>query len=170
MALLDISFDVNDLPAQSNNFDPLPEGWYQVVVAGAEIRSTKDQTGQYIAVRYDVLGPTHQGRVVFGNINIKNKSTQAEEIGRQQLGSLMRAIGLPRVDDTDQLIGGNLQIKLAIRTQEGYDPTNDVRGYKAIEGGSMPGVLSAHIAVGEKDATVMQSQTSEKASPPWQRK
>lgn len=156
MALLDISFDVNDLPAQQNDFSPLPEGWYSVSVAGAEIRATKDQTGQYIAVRYDVTGPTHQGRVVFGNINIKNKSTQAEEIGRQQLGSLMRAIGLARVDDTDQLIGGNCQIKLSIRQSEGYDPQNEVRQWKAIEGGT-PSVPSAQTA----------SEASAKAAPPW---
>ena len=160
MALLDNVFDVNDLPEQQNNFDPLPEGWYNVTVAGAEIKPTKDKTGQYIAVRYDVTGPTHQGRVVFGNINIKNKSTQAEEIGRQQLGSLMRAIGLARVDDTDQLIGGNLQIKLATRTQEGYEPTNDVRGYKAIEGGMLP-TASAPAAAPAQGSP---------ATPPWAKK
>lgn len=138
MALLNQSFDVNDLPASSGDFSPLPEGWYTATIASAEIKDTKDKTGQYIAVRYDITGPTHQGRVVFGNVNIKNKSTQAEEIGRQALGSIMRAIGLARVDDTDQLIGGNLQIKLSIRQQEGYEPTNDVRSFKAIEGGAMP--------------------------------
>lgn len=159
MALLDTSFDVNDLPEQQNDFSPLPEGWYQVSVAGAEIRPTKDKTGQYIAVRYDVVGPTHQGRVVFGNINIKNKSTQAEEIGRQQLGSLMRAIGLARVDDTDQLIGGNLQIKVSIRQSEGYDPQNEVRQWKAIEG-STPSVPSAQTA----------QSSDAKAAPPWAKK
>ena len=161
MALLSQSFDVNDLPAQQNDFAPLPEGWYTASINSAEIRDTKDKTGQYIAIRYDITGPTHQGRVVFGNVNIKNKSTQAEEIGRQALGSIMRAIGLARVDDTDQLIGGNLQIKLAIRTQEGYEPTNDVRGYKAIEGGSLPKA--------EEFAPTSPAQ-SEKAAPPWAKK
>lgn len=161
MALLSQSFDVNDLPAQQNDFTPLPEGWYTASINSAEIRDTKDKTGQYIAIRYDITGPTHQGRVVFGNINIKNKSTQAEEIGRQALGSIMRAIGLARVDDTDQLIGGNLQIKLAIRTQEGYEPTNDVRGYKAIEGGSLPQA--------QEFAPTSPAQ-SDKAAPPWAKK
>lgn len=138
MALLNTSFDVNDLPVQQNDFSPLPDGWYSASITKAEVRDTKDKTGQFIAVRYDVTGPTHQGRVVFGKINIKNKSTQAEEIARQALGSIMRAIGLARVDDTDQLIGGTLQIKVSTRTQEGYEPTNEVRGYKAVDGGAMP--------------------------------
>jgi len=160
MALLSQSFNINDLPTPSDDFAPLPDGWYTASINSAEIRDTKDKTGQYIAIRYDILGPTHQGRVVFGNVNIKNKSTQAEEIGRQALGSIMRAIGLARVDDTDQLIGGSLQIKLAIRTQEGYEPTNDVRGYKAIEGGSLP----------QAKEFAPTSQASDKAAPPWQKR
>ena len=143
MAFLDQEFDVESLPVSETNYEPLPAGWYDVTIAGAEIRNTKSGNGQYIAVRYDVLGPTHQGRVVFANLNIKNESSKAEEIGRQQLGELMRAIGLARINDTDQLIGGNLQIKLAIRTQEGCDPSNDVRGFKSLNGGGVPAPQAA---------------------------
>jgi hypothetical protein len=89
-------------------------------------------------VRYDIIGPTHQGRVVFGNLNIKNANPKAEEIGRQQLGDLMRSIGLARVDDTDQLIGGNLQIKLSVRQDDNYGDSNEVKGFKAVVGGTMP--------------------------------
>jgi hypothetical protein len=98
--------------------------------------------------------------VVFSIVNIKNKSPEAENIGRQQLGSIMRAVGLTRVDDTDQLIGGRLMIKVTIRKQEGYDPTNDVRGYKAIEGAVMP---SAAAPAGAKEVGA-------KAAPPWSKK
>lgn len=136
MAFLNETFSVDTLPQSTGgNFDPLPAGWYNVAIAGAELKPTRDQTGQYIAVRYDVTGPTHQGRVVFANINIRNQNPKAEEIGRQQLGELMRAIGLSTVQDTDQLIGGHLQIKLAIRpAQNGYEASNDVKGFKALGG------------------------------------
>lgn len=156
MASIGQSFVADELPASSGDFAPLPEGWYNAIINSADIRNTKDGTGQYIAVRYDILGPTHQGRVVFGNINIKNKSSTAEEIGRQALGSIMRAIGLARVDDTDQLIGGQLQIKLSIRQQEGYEPTNDVRQFKALEGAaSMP--------------TPATSSAPKASTPPWKK-
>ena len=137
MALLNQTFDVNSLP-ESRDYAPIPAGWYTATIMKAEIRQTKDKLGEYIAIRYDVLGPQHQGRVVFGNINTKNKSTQAEEIGRQQLGALMRAIGLNTVNDTDQLIGATLQIKVGISEQAGYEPSNDIKGFKTIEGGLMP--------------------------------
>ena len=152
MAQLPETFSADELPTSDRNFEPLPAGWYTAVVNGAEIKNTKAGNGQYIAVRYDITGPSHQGRVVFGNLNIKNPNPKAEEIGRQQLGELMRAIGLATVQDTDQLIGGQLQIKLEIRESEQYGASNDVKAYKA--NGSAPP------AAGVKAAPT-------KAAPPW---
>jgi hypothetical protein len=161
MAFLDEEFSVDSLPVSTSNFEPLPEGWYNAAITGAEIKSTKAGDGKYIAVKYAITGPTHQGRVIFGNLNIKNASTKAEEIGRQQLGEIMRAIGLATVRDTDQLIGGNLGIKLAVRTGE-YSG-NEIKGFKALGGsaapamGGMPKFVSAPAAPG-------------KAAPPWAKK
>ena len=138
MAMLNESFDVNNLPqGDGGNFDPLPAGWYTAQITQSSLETTKAGTGQYIKVRYDILGPTHQGRVVFGNLNISNPNPKAEEIGRQQLGDLMRAIGLSQVRDTDQLIGGECSIKLAIQKSEQYGDSNEVKAWKALDGGGM---------------------------------
>lgn len=156
MAQLLETFNVDALPQSTNNYEPLPAGWYTAVVNGAEIKNTKAGTGQYIAVRYDITGPTHQGRVVFGNLNIKNPNPKAEEIGRQQLGELMRAIGLTTVQDTDQLIGGQLSIKLDVRESEQYGASNDVKGYKS-NGATPPKAAAA------------KSAAPAKAAPPWEK-
>lgn len=157
MAQLLETFSVDALSQSTNNYEPLPPGWYTAIVNGAEIKNTKAGTGQYIAVRYDITGPTHQGRVVFGNLNIKNPNPKAEEIGRQQLGELMRAIGLTTVQDTDQLIGGQLMIKLDVRESEQYGASNDVKGYKAN-------------SAAPKAAAPVANAASSKASPPWVKK
>ena len=157
MAYLDQEFSVDSLPVgNTNSFEPLPEGWYNAYITGAEIKPTKAGDGKYIAVKYTITGPTHQGRVVFGNLNIQNPSTKAEEIGRQQLGEIMRAIGLAKVNDTDQLIGGNLSIKLAVRT--GDYAGNEIKGFKAIGGSPAPTKPAATPAA------------SGKAAPPWAKK
>lgn len=156
MAFLDEEFSVDSLPVGTSNFEPLPEGWYNATITGAEIKSTKSGDGKYIAVKCAITGPTHQGRVIFGNLNIKNSSTKAEEIGRQQLGEIMRAIGLATVRDTDQLIGGNLGIKLAVRT--GDYAGNEVKGFKAL-GGEM-----------SKPAAAVPAAAPGKAAPPWVKK
>lgn len=163
MAFLGQTFNADDLP-QGDAYEPLPAGWYTATIADAELKTTKDRSGQYIKVRYDITGPTHQGRVVFGNLNIKNASAKAEEIGRQQLGEIMRAIGLARVTDTDQLIGGVLQIKLGVRdATEQYDAQNEVKGFKAITG-SVP-TFAAPAA--SPAASAPAAAAPVKATPPW---
>jgi hypothetical protein len=159
MAFLPQSFDVSDLPESSKDFSPLPAGWYSATISGAEVKATKSGTGEYIAVKYSITGPSHEGRVIFGNLNIKNESAKAEEIGRQQLGEIMRAIGLARVTDSDQLIGGNLVIKLDVKADEKYGDRNEVKGFKAVVG-AISGLPSA----------APSAPTSAKAAPPWAKK
>ena len=158
MANLNETYNVTDLP-KGTNYEVLPEGWYTSTINGAEIRNTKAGNGQYIAAQYSITGPTHQGRVVFGNLNIKNPSAKAEEIGRQQLGDLMRAIGLSSVSDTDQLIGGQLNIKLTINKSEQYGDRNDVTGYKALSGG---------VSFAPKPTNSFKTEVAlDKPAPPW---
>lgn len=165
MAFLGQTFDANELPqGNGGNYDPLPPGWYTANITASELKPTKDGSGQYIKVRYDITGPTHQGRVVFGNLNIKNASAKAEEIGRQQLGELMRAIGLAKVTDTDQLIGGVLQIKLDVRAAtEQYAAQNEVKGFKAITGSAPTFAAPAASTAASAPA----SAGPAKAAPPW---
>lgn len=169
MASFGYEFNVDELPQSTSNFDPLPAGWYTATISKAELRKTNDGTGEYIAVRYDITGPTHQGRVVFGNLNIKNKSSQAEEIGRTALGEIMRGIGLARVTDTDQLIGGSLAIKLNVKeartdsaTGKQYEASNEVKGFKAIGGSAAPAPAFA--------AKAAPAAAPAKAAPPWAKK
>jgi len=162
MAFLDEEFSVDTLPVGNNNFEPLPEGWYNAAITGAEIKATKAGDGKYIALKYNITGPSHQGRVIFGNLNIKNASTKAEEIGRQQLGEIMRAIGLAKVTDTDQLIGGNVGIKLSVRT--GEYAGNEIKAFRALSG-VQPTAVAPFKAIGPSAAAAPL-----KAAPPWAKK
>ena len=162
MAFLDEEFTLDTLPkGNTGNFEPLPDGWYNATITGAEVKPTKAGDGKYIAAKYTITGPSHQGRVVFGNLNIKNASTKAEEIGRQQLGEIMRAIGLAKVTDTDQLIGGNLGIKLVVKT--GDYAGNEIKGYKSLGVGS-PASVAPFKPVGPA------AGAPSKSAPPWAKK
>lgn len=141
MAFLGETFDVNDLPENESagDFQPLPDGWYSATITGAELGDTKAGTGKYIRVAYDVTGPTHQGRKVWGNLNVQNTNDKAEAIGRQQLGELMRAAGLAKVKDTDELLGATLEIKVRGKPAEGQHPAgNEVKGWRSAAGSAMP--------------------------------
>ena len=171
MAFLGETFGVDDLPQSDRNYELIPEGWYNVSITKAELGTTKAGTGQKIDIRYDITGPSQQGRVVFQAVNIRNQSQKAEEIGRQQLGDIMRAIGLAKVNDTDQLIGGHVNIKLAIRdkrtdekTGKTYDASNEVKAYRAINGGAAPAFQAA------APAAAPAASAPAKAAPPWAKK
>ena len=162
MAFLTESFDINELPQGNSNFEPLPAGWYTATITKSELKTTSAGNGQYIKMRYDITGPTHQGRVVFSNLNIKNPNVKAEEIGRQQLGDIMRAIGLAKVVDTDNLIGKQIGIKVSIKDDPKYGLGNEVKGFKSVSGSTVPavGVMPVKAA----------APAPAKAAPPWVKK
>lgn len=161
MAQLAQVFNAQDLP-EGMSFEPLPAGWYQADISESELKDTNAGNGQYIKLKLTITGPTHQGRVVFTNLNIRNANPKAEEIGLGQLRSLMSAIGLSSVQDTDQLIGGSCEIKLTIKQSEQYGPENEVKGFKAIggAGSAMPAPAPAANAA---------QQPAAAAKPPWQK-
>lgn len=162
MAFLTETFDVNELPqGKAGNFEPLPAGWYTSTITQGEVKKTKAGNGEYIKLRFDITGPTHQGRVVFGNLNIKNANPKAEEIGRQQLGEIMRAIGLAKVADTDQLIGGQISIKLTIKDDAQYGASNEIKGFNSLTGSVAPSVTAAPASA---------PAATGKAAPPWAKK
>lgn len=165
MAFLNEEFNVNELPQGNGNFEPLPAGWYTATISQSELKATKAGNGQYIKLRYDITGPTHQGRVVFGNLNIKNANPKAEEIGRQQLGDIMRAIGLAKVTDTDQLIGGQIAIKLEVKEDAQYGASNEVKGFKSVSGSVAPAAAAI-----PANAAAPASNAPAKAAPPWAKK
>ena len=138
MAFLDQEFDVKNMPESSGDFEPLPAGTYSARITNVDLKDTKAGNGQYLALRFDITGPTHQGRVVFSNLNIKNPNPKAEEIAHADLGDIMRAIGLAKFKNTDQLVGGDLNIKLTVKNDETYGNKNEVKGYSAIAGSAIP--------------------------------
>jgi hypothetical protein len=162
-------FIATEMPAATNNFEPLPAGDYTANITQSEIKKTNDGTGEYIKMRLDITGPTYQGRVVFSNLNIKNASLKAEEIGRAQLGEIMRALGLPKLRDTDEMIGGHIGIKLSIRpprtdekTGRTYEASNEVRGYKSLN--------AAPLATFSKPKPAQAELKNGKTAPPWANK
>jgi len=154
---LDQPINVADLAPATGDYSPLPAGQYKAVIKSASLETTKAGNGQYVKVRFDIVGEQFAGRVVFTNLNIRNPNPKAEEIGRQQLGELARALGIVTVTDTDQLIGGQCEIKVSIRSSEQYGEQNEVKGFRAINGSAPPAPAAA-----PETTTVTSSST-----PPW---
>lgn len=161
MAFFDEEFKIDDLPDDNmGSFEPLPAGWYTASISEAEGKNTKAGTGKYLKIRFDIIGPTHQGRAVFTNINTRNPNPDAQRIGLSQLKSLMASIGIGSLKQEEQLIGATCEIKLAVKNDPTYGPGNEVKGYKAINGSRPPAPAPTQPA----SAPPAPSGT---AAPPW---
>jgi hypothetical protein len=174
MAFLEHAISLDDLPESTGDgeFKPLPEGWYSATITKTDVRNYNENAGQYMSVRFDITGPTHQGRVVFSNITIKHNDSERENKGRSHLGNLMRACGLNRVTDTDQFVGGNLSIKLGVTeartdkvTGKTYEAGNSVKAFKS-SGDAMPSAST--IPSFSKPAAA--APKTDGAAPPWAKK
>lgn len=118
----------------AEDFSPVPAGEYIVRVVKADLAQTKDGTGQMVKVEFDILAPAYQGRKLFARFNLRNRSPKAEQIGKSQFKALYLAGNVPEpVIDTDQLLGITVKATVTVReAHDGYGPSNDVRGYKAL--------------------------------------
>ena len=122
-------------------------------------------------MRLNITGPTHQGRVVFDNINIRHQDPETQNRGLARLGEVMRATNVFPLANTDQLIGQNVSIKVVIKdantdkvTGKTYDARNEVKGFKALSG-AMP--AASTVPRFAKPADTPKPAGSE---PPWAKK
>lgn len=149
----DQKINVNSLP-ESESFEPIPAGWYDTSITKCDLKPTKDGQGRYLALELTVLGPTHQNRRIFTNVNVNNKnSSEAERIGQQQLRKIMVAGNLTELADDSQLVGVRVSVRTTIKHDKEYGDKNEVKDFRAIENDS---------------ATVAQPASAPSAAP-WKR-
>lgn len=123
------------------SFDPIPAGWYTFQITSAKLDTKPlDTSKASIVVQLKVHAPNHIGRVVFARFNIKHPNPETVRIARQQLNGLCVAIGKPGgFNDPQELVGHFVEGKVAVRPeQNGYEASNDVKGYRKAEGFAAP--------------------------------
>lgn len=135
MSLLNESFVTDE--AEDMSFEVLPVGEYTAQIKKAEIKTTKDGEGEYISCQWEIMEAKniqHEGRTVFQNLNLVNKNEMAVKIARSQLRQITLAMGIDKLDDTDELVGQPLRIILKIRPAKGgYEASNDIAKVMPLE-------------------------------------
>jgi hypothetical protein len=127
--------------------EAIPAGWYNAQIVGSEMKPTKDSanTGnQYLELTLQILDGEHAGRKLFDRLNLVNQNPTAAEIAYKTLKSIYNAIGVARVDNSDQLHGKPLKVKVKLKPKTAeYDASNEVQGYDSINAAHTPaGVTS----------------------------
>lgn len=113
----------------ATNKNLLPAGWMDGYIESAEIRDTKSGTGQYIYIAWRTSDGQH---LVHDHINIKSTNSVAVDIGLRTLSTIARALGLESIDDTDQLNGREIAVRLAIEEAGEWPARNVIKAYAKV--------------------------------------
>lgn len=127
--MANLSFDATNVDI-SNNFDPVPEGEYTVIVTESEVRETKNGAGKYLNLSLEIQGGEFHGRKLWDRLNLWNSNAQAVTIAQRQLAQACHAIGQMHVQDSSELHYKPMTAIVRIRKEEGRSPQNEIRGYK----------------------------------------
>tara|TARA_B100000609_G_C16817547_1_gene234165 strand:- start:10 stop:480 length:471 start_codon:yes stop_codon:yes gene_type:complete len=142
----------------SQDFEPIPAGKYLAVITESESKPTKNGSGEYLQLTFQILDGPYKGRCVWARLNLKNPNPTAVHIARQELSSICRAVGVMQPNDSVELhnIPLVITVKLKKRDDNG-DMSNEVRGYAkrdASTGNTPDGTVSTQTAP---------------TTPPWKR-
>lgn len=147
-----LGFDATQVQPDAGQLDPVPAGWYNVMVDESEIKPTNDGMGARLACRFQILDGQFVGRKLFTGFNIRNANPVAQEIAFKQLSALAHAVGVLQVQDSAQL--HNIPLKVRVKVvppKDGYDAKNEITAFKNINeqvgnSGAAAGVPAAPMA------------------------
>ena len=114
--------------------DALPAGEYVAAIVKSEKKDAKAPGNAYINLEFEVQDGEAQGRRFWTMLNLWNSNSQAVDIAQRELNSICHAIGKLQVDDSEDLHGIPMRVKLKVENNEQYGPQNRVAGYKPLNG------------------------------------
>lgn len=132
MALINFNADQIE-PATP--MEVLPAGKYLCMAIASELKPTKNGSGEYLQITFEVLDGVGKGRKIFERLNIRNANKTAEEIAQRALSALCHAVGVIQLNDSEQLHNLPVMLDLGVEDgKDGYSPQNRVKGYSPAQG------------------------------------
>ena len=121
-----LNFNAAEIDTTSR--DAIPSGTYEAVITDSEMKATKNGLGMGINLTFEIIsdGPA-KGRKVFVWINYEHPKVEAQRIGREELASLCKAVGVSNLTDTNQL--HNLPLLITVGLDRNDSTRNVVKKY-----------------------------------------
>ncbi len=163
-------FDASTVQPQTA-FDPIPPGKYPATITASEMKPTKNGTGKYLELTFQVLDGLFRGRLLWSRLNLDNPNKQAVEIARGELSAICRAVGVMTPKDSIEL--HNRPLVISVKCKKRSDTgeiTNEINGYMAMNG-SVPGAGAAPAPADTTAAasTPTPATNGSSLTPPWKR-
>lgn len=153
-----VDYDAVDEPS---SFDPLPAGVYSVMAIQSELKTTKDGTGEYLEIRWEVVDGPHTRRLLFSRLNLRNANPTAVKIANKDLRAIVRACGLTSVEESSDFHHITIRVKVKVSPPRGgYEASNDITAYERADGAA-PAQATA-----KKAAPPRQAAAPAPAAPP----
>lgn len=153
--------DVNEGPS----YELIPEGEYTLKGVDAEEKETASG-GEMIVGKFEIVGGKYDGRWIWMNFNIKNRSETAQRIGRQQLVAWATACGKPEADDTDKLLDKRFNAIVGVQKGTGgYKDSNTIKQF--LFGDAPAKTDNSAPAKKEETKSAQQKPAASSGSNPW---
>ena len=116
-----------------DGFEPIPAGEYTASVVSSQIKPSKNGRGTYLELVWEVLDGECQGHRVWHRIMITHPSEKCVAMGRRKLSSVCHAVDVMQLNDSSELHGIPTKIRVVVKEEVGYDPTNEVAGFPEVK-------------------------------------
>lgn len=122
-----------------NDYTPFPAGDYLCQISKSEIKANKKKDGKYINLTFKIIEGEHKGRIFWALMNIQNPNQQTVEIANKEFATICRAAGLNKVQDTEELHGIPMTVKVKITpAKDDWPAKNTPIGYSRLKGSAGP--------------------------------
>ena len=177
-----LNFDASQVAPNTGNPDPVPADWYSAMIDQSEMKPTKDGTGTFLELRFNIVEGQYANRKIYARLNLRNANPVAQEIAYGELSAICHATSVMQLQDSQQLHGQPMKIKVAVRpAKDGYEANNDIKSYENANattgGGSAPAAGGMPAGFGTQPAQQPAQQPTQQpaqqtqqqpAQQPWQ--
>ena len=150
-----LNFNANDVDPNVS-FDPIPAGKYLAVITDSQMKPTRNGTGEYLQLQFEVVDGQYKGRKVWERLTLKHSNETTVKIARGNLSAVCRAIGVMAPKDSIELHNVPLVINVACKKRDDNgELTNAIKGFEKREAATASRAFTTAGAAG--------------SPPPWKR-
>jgi len=128
------SIGLDELTPTVEELTELPDGTYAAHITGSEWR-TSSAGHEYVSVEF-TLTDQHAGRKIWTNLNFRHPNEVVVEIAKKTASELCIALGMRGLQEPEDLLGHNLQIKVGANKKE--PDRKEVKRYLASAAAAQP--------------------------------
>ncbi|HBG25948.1 MAG: hypothetical protein A2Y10_19310 [Planctomycetes bacterium GWF2_41_51] len=126
-------FNANNVEP-ATDFDPIPAAKYLAVITNSEFKPTKNNSGNYLELTFQVIEGQYKNRLLWARLNLEHPNETTAKISRGQLSAVCKSVGVMTPKDSAEL--HNLPLLINVKLKKRNDTgelTNEIKGFSSRE-------------------------------------